>query len=151
MSIAVKIKSQQLTVRKAREDRIAISLLTVLVSDIERLAKDKDRDVTDEEATMVIRRLLKSNAEMLSILEQRELTTVDIEHEKRILESFLPEQLTEEQITFYVEEIIYNLNPTSKEMGKVMGEIKRRFGASVDMKIASEIVKRELHSIGDKL
>ncbi len=144
MSIAIEVKAQQLAVRKSREDKVAIALLTVLVSDIEKLAKEKSRDVTDEESVMVIRRLLKSNAEMLEILTDRGKPTTDTEHEKTILESFLPEQLSEHDLRNGIQKIFIDLNPTSKDMGKVMGEIKKRYGTSVNMKIASEIVKQAL-------
>ena len=146
MSIATEVKAQHLTVRKSREDKVAIALLTVLVSDIERISKEKGHDTTDEEAVMVIRRLLKSNAEMHAILTDRDRLTTDTEHERKILESFLPEQLSKEEIVSAVEGIIFDLNPTTKDMGKVMGEIKKRFGTSVNMKIASEVVKRTLQS-----
>lgn len=144
MSIATEVKAQHLTVRKSREDQVAISLLTVLVSDIERIAKEKGHDTTDEEAVMVIRRLLKSNTEMFEILVDRSLSTTDTEHEKDILESFLPEQLSDHDLRNGIQEIFVDLNPGPKDMGKVMGEIKKRYGTSVNMKIASEIVKQVL-------
>jgi hypothetical protein len=144
MSIATEVKAQHLTVRKSREDQVAISLLTVLVSDIERIAKEKGHDTTDEEAVMVIRRLLKSNAEMHSILTDRGRPTTDTEHERKILESFLPKQLSEHDLRNGIQAIFVDLNPGPKDMGKVMGEIKKRYGTSVNMKIASEIVKQVL-------
>ena len=144
MSIATEVKSQQLSVRKSREDQVAIDLLTLLVSDIERHAKEKGRDVTDEEAVMVIRRLLKSNTEMFEILVDHSLSTTDTEHEKEILESFLPEQLDEHDLRNGIQKIIIELNPGPKDMGKVMGEIKKQFGTSVNMQVASQIVKEAL-------
>ena len=144
MSIATEVKSQHLTVRKSREDQVAISLLTVLVSDIERIAKEKGHDTTDEEAVMVIRRLLKSNAEMHAILTERGRPTTDTDQERKILESFLPKQLSEHDLRNGIQEIFVDLNPGPKDMGKVMGEIKKRYGTSVNMKIAYEIVKQVL-------
>ena len=150
MSIATEVKSQRLALRIAREDQVAIGLLTLLVSDIERLAKEKGREVTDEEAVMVIRRLLKGNSELLSVLETQGRSKKNYEawknaeHEKEILESFLPEQLSDHDLRNGIQKIIIELNPGPKDMGKVMGEIKKQFGTSVNMKVASQIVKEAL-------
>ncbi len=150
MSIVVEVKSQRLALRIAREDQIAIGLLTLLVSDIERLAKEKGREVTDEEAVMVIRRLLKGNSELREVLETQGRSKKNYEawknaeHEKEILESFLPEQLSEHDLRNGIQIIFIDLDPGPKDIGKVMGEIKKRFGTSVNMQIASKIVKEEL-------
>jgi len=150
MIIAAEIKSQHLTLRRAREDRIAIDLLTLLVSDIGNLAKEKRRDVTDEEAVMVIRRLLKGNSELVEVLETQERSKKNYEawkracYEKDILESFLPKQLSEHDLRNVIQVIITDLNPGPKDMGKVMGEIKKRCGTSANMQIASKIVKEVL-------
>jgi len=150
MIIAAEIKSQHLTLRRAREDRIAIDLLTLLVSDIGNLAKEKGHDVTDEETVMVIRRLLKGITETLKFLENQERSKKNYDawkradYEKTILESFLPKQLSEHDLRNGIQVIITDLNPGPKDMGKVMGEIKKRYGTSVNMQIASEIVKEVL-------
>lgn len=150
MSIATEIKSQHLTLRRARDDQIAIDLLTLLVSDIGNLAKEKRREITDEETVMVIRRLLKGISETITILEGRDKSSQNYEswkracYEKDILESFLPKQLSEHDLRNGIQVIITDLNPGPKDMGKVMGEIKKRYGTSVNMQIASEIVKEVL-------
>jgi len=150
MSIAAEIKSQHLALRRAREDQIAIDLLTLLVSDIGNLAKEKRREITDEETVMVIRRLLKGITETLKFLENQERSKKNYDawkradYEKTILESFLPKQLSEYDLRNGIQVIITDLNPGPKDMGKVMGEIKKRYGTSVNMQIASEIVKEVL-------
>ena len=152
MSIATEVKTQHLTLRRSREDPIAIDLVTLLVSDIGNLAKEKGRDVTDEETVMIIRRLLKGITETLKFLEigsaQKRLENYDAwsraKYEKTILESFLPKQLSEHDLKNGIQKIIIDLNPGPKDVGKVMGEIKKQFGTSVNMQVASQIVKEAL-------
>lgn len=150
MSLLSEIRSQQLAARKARKDRIAINLLTVLLGEVERIGKDKQRDTTDEEAILAIRRMLKSNSETILILEDFPLETRSTElmkakDEKIILESFLPTQLNEAQTLTAVMAAISTVDAISlKDMGKIMGWLKAEHGTSINMKLASDIVKQVL-------
>lgn len=150
MSLLSKIRSQQLAVRKARKDEIAINLLTVLLGEVERIGKDKQRDTTDEEAILAIRRMLKSNSETISILEgfPRETRSTELmkaKDEKIILESFLPTQLNEAQTLTAVMAAISTVDAISlKDMGKIMGWLKAEHGTSINMKLASDTVKEIL-------
>ena len=149
MKILSEIKSQQLAARKARKDRVAINLLTVLLSEVERIGRDKGRETTDEEAVLGVRRMLKSNAELMGILEAQERSKKNYEAwkeaqaEKKILKSFLPTQLDKEETAFAVAEAVVNVGATSpRDMGKIMKKLKDRHGTKIDMKLASGLVQK---------
>jgi len=150
MSLLSEIRSQQLAVRKARKDEITINLLTVLLGEVERIGKDKQREATDEEAILAIRRMLKSNSETISILEgfPRETRSTELmkaKDEKIILESFLPTQLDYHETTDAVTKALISVGATSpREIGKVMKELKDKHGTSINMKLASGLVKKLL-------
>lgn len=147
MSLLKSIKTRQIIERKNRgdsRDHIAITILTVLLSDIEKFAKEKGREVADDEIYMLIRRLLKTNEENRKIYGSRRDANmcVELEHEQDILESFLPRQLDQRQIETEVTDIIQEVGATEvKHMGSVMKALKERHGAAVDMKIASNFVR----------
>ena len=62
--------------------------------------------------------------------------------EIKIIQEFLPNQLTEEEIKVEVSKIIDAGDQLSiKDMGKIMGELKNKFSGSMDFGKASEIVK----------
>ena len=150
MSLLSEIKAQQLAARKARKDGIVINLLTVLLGEVERIGKDKQRETTDEEAILAIRRMLKSNSETILILEDfpRETRSTELmkaKDEKIILESFLPTQLDEAQTLTAVMAAISTVDAISlKDMGKIMGWLKAEHGTSINMKLASDTVKEIL-------
>lgn len=150
MSLLSEIRSQQLAARKARKDGIAINLLTVLLGEVERIGKDKQRETTDEEAILAIRRMLKSNSETILILEDfpRETRSTELmkaKDEKIILESFLPTQLDEAQTLTAVMAAISTVDAISlKDIGKIMGWLKAEHGTSINMKLASDTVKEIL-------
>ena len=62
--------------------------------------------------------------------------------ELEIINSYLPEQLSREEIESIVKEIVTSLGATSmKDMGNVMREAKAKMGASADGKTINEVVK----------
>jgi len=151
MSLLSEIKAQQLAARKARsqEDKVTIALLTVLLSEVERIGKDKGRETTDEEAVLGVRRMLKNNAELIGILESQERSEKsykawkEAKREKEILESFLPAQLNEGNTVFAIRTACTKVGATSmRDMGKIMKELKDQHGTSINMKLASDLIKK---------
>ena len=70
------------------------------------------------------------------------------EHEIKVLEGYLPEQMSEEDIEFEVARIINEVDAQSiKDLGIVMRAAKQELGNSVDGKLLSEIVKRKLGTL----
>lgn len=151
MSIASTIREKWIVARKARKDTVAISMMTVLHSDVEKIGKENNREATDEEAVTVIRRLLKSNAEMQKIIANNTMYSSGLRvndvldktiHEREILEDFLPKQLTEPELNLIIGQICMEVAATSlKDMGRVMKVLKERHGTAVNMQLASAIVK----------
>ncbi len=65
--------------------------------------------------------------------------------EKAIIEKYLPAQLSEEDITKIIEEVIANSGANSMaEMGKVIGQVKAKTGASADGAVIAKLVKEKL-------
>ena len=68
-----------------------------------------------------------------------------VEQEIAILAEYLPKQLSKEEITTIVADIIKKVEATSiKDMGKVMKEAKEQIGAAADGKTINEVVKELL-------
>ena len=144
-SIASTIREKWIVDRKARKDTVAINMMTVLHSDVEKIGKENNREATDEEAVTVIRRLLKSNAEMQQILTDVGDDLDVTKHEREILEYFLPKQLTETELNLIIGQICMEVAATSlKDMGRVMKVLKEKHGTAVNMGMASAITKRSL-------
>ena len=65
--------------------------------------------------------------------------------EIEIIQNYLPEQLSEEELSVLINEVINEINAESiKDMGKVMGHLKGSIGDSADMGLVSKIVKEKL-------
>jgi len=81
-----------------------------------------------------------------SMIKNAEATNSLSETELEILNSYLPKQLTEEEITTFISNIITdNGFSGGKDMGKVMGLLKEGFDGQYDGKMASQLVKTLLN------
>ena len=92
--------------------------------------------------------MVKQRAESIEIYKKNnraDLLEVE-QNEYDILTSFLPKQLGEEDTKKICEEIISKIGANSiKDMGKVMGELKKQHADEIDFAIAGSIIKELLN------
>lgn len=144
MSLIDKIRAEHLWARKKRLT-VHASILTVLRGEAEKIGKDKgNRDPSDDEVIQVVRKLIKSGNEMKDLMQGR-AGLADVLVELCILESFLPTQLGDDDIIEAAKEIVEEVGATTmKQMGQVMGMLRKKFGNSLNMAVASKTVKELL-------
>ncbi|NCC20796.1 GatB/YqeY, partial [Candidatus Saccharibacteria bacterium] len=114
----------------------------------EEVAKQKrDEGLSDGEIESVIAREVKRRAESARLYRENnrpELAEPE-EQEMAVLEEFLPEQMSEEDLRRVVEEKIANLGANSpKDMGRVIGAVKAEVGNAADGALLAQIVKNAL-------
>jgi uncharacterized protein len=144
------IKSAQVTAMKAGEkDRLAAVRLI--------LAKLKDRDielrtassVPDDDTVVVevLQKMAKQRRESIDMFRSggRDELAAKEQAELDVIESFLPQQLGEDETKAAIEVIKAETGAASvKDMGKVMAVLKERHGSVIDMSKASGLVKAAL-------
>ena len=121
------------------------------------LAKVKDRDIElrtadkvpedDQLVTEVLQKLAKQRRESIELFEQggRQEQAEAERAELAVIEEYLPKAMSEEETRAAIEEAKVKPGAGSiKDMGKVMGELKARYGASLDMGMTSALVKESL-------
>lgn len=112
-----------------------------------QVEKDKQIEVTDDQIIEIITKETKKRKDSIADYEKsgRQDLLDQINEEINILEEYLPEQLSVEEIEERVKEIITELGATSmKEMGLVMKIAKEKLGASADGKTINEVAKKLL-------
>ena len=107
---------------------------------------EKDNKVTLDDGGVleVIAKQLKQRKDSLPDYEKsgRDDLIADLKAEMDVLMEYLPKQLTAEELQVIVKEIIDELGATSvKDMGKVMGEAKKRTVGRADGRMINEIAK----------
>ena len=134
-----KIKASHLAYRKAKS-KIEASLLSTLISDIEKVGKDSIRAVTEADCVAVIRKYITNiEATLASIKEQ---APAHLAVELEVLKGLLPEQLTEAQVRAFIEGFVSKC-PKAK-LGEIMASLKEAYPGRYDGKQASTLAKEIL-------
>lgn len=153
MSVSLRdaIKQGLVEATKAQDKRRVgtLRLIQAAVKDRDIAGRTDGRDaiVSDAEILEVLSRMVKQRRESASIYEQAgrmELAQQENE-EIEIIESFMPKQLSPEETAAAVEAVIVETGAASvKDMGRVMGELKKRHAGQMDFAKAGAIVKEKL-------
>ena len=135
------------------KDKTKISTYRLILSSIKDLdilnrSGPNKKDTNDEDIKKLIKKMVKQRAESIDIYKKNNRTDLlEIEqNEYNILTSFLPKQLGEEETKKICSEIIIKLGAKSiKDMGKVMGELKKQYPDNLDFAKAGSILKELLN------
>ena len=109
-----------------------------------QIEKDKGIQVEDDKILEIIAKEVKSKKDALKDFEKadREDLIKQTNTEIEILQEYLPQQLSREEIKTELEKIISKLGATTmKDMGAIMKEAKAQMGASADGKTMNEVAK----------
>ena len=127
------------------KDEIRKNTVQMVRAAILQIEKDKAITIEDDKILEIIAKEVKSKKDALSDFEKagRQDLIDQTNAEIKILQEYLPEQLSEEKITEELQKIIAELGATSmKDMGNIMKEAKAKMGASADGKTINEIAKK---------
>lgn len=126
------IKVDQLAARITK-DSIKTALLTTLIGDAEMVGKNASRATTDDEVVAVIKKFLKNNLEF-----QKHVTNDNLTTEQLILESYLPKQLTTDEL---IEIITNNFGDELKsKKGAIMKFLKENYAGLYDGATAAKVI-----------
>lgn len=138
--IAAQLKLRKLVRASTLDYSIEVNLLTTLISEVAAVGKKEQRETTDAEAIAVIKKFIKNNDDFLAANPGPEVSA-RLKRENDLLTTYLPEQLTETELT----SIITNLRDTgATNTGLVMKALKEQFEGQYDGKLASMVAKAVL-------
>ena len=128
-------------------ERLKLTTLRILLSAIKTREKDTRQEITEDAILVIIEKqvqLRKEAAELYEAANRLELFKKENE-EASILQGYLPEKIDIPELTKIIETIISATGAeTIQDMGQIMAELKNQPKGSIDMKIASNIVKEIL-------
>lgn len=112
-----------------------------------KTAKGSDGELTDEQATKIIQKMVKQRKDSASIYAEQnrpELAEKELS-EVAVLEAYLPKQMSAEELEAALREIIAQTGASSpQDMGKVMGMATKALAGKAEGRLISETVKRLL-------
>ena len=132
------------------QDKKTLSVIRMIKGAMQMEELNKKRELTDDEVISVISKQIKTRKE--SIIEYEKGNRQDLidltQEEIEILNKYMPEQLSEEEIKKIIDEIFKELNPTSiKYMGRVMKEATSKLKGRADNSLVSSIIKEKLNNL----
>ena len=145
-TLAEKVRADMTEAMKAQEKE-KLSTLRMLQSSLKNEQINLGHELTDEEAMTVIRKAVKQRQDSIDQYtsgNRPELAEKE-RSEMNILKTYLPPELTDEELEAGLREIVASTGAASKkDMGKVMKEATARFKGRVDGKKIQEMVSRLL-------
>ncbi len=123
-----------------------VSILSSKLAAINKEAGLKGKEVTEQDIIAILSSELKQTKESLegAIKSGREEAIAKANDQIKFIESFLPKQMTEEEIIEFVKNKITSLgieNPTNKDFGLIMKNVSPELKGKADGKLVSQIVK----------
>ena len=148
MPLREKINKQFNTGLKSQNKTLVSTLRLVLAAikerDIANRASGKKEEIKDQEIIKVLQKMKKQRQDAANLYkkgERPELLAAE-EAEIKIIDTFLPKQMSEEETQKICKEIIQSTGASSiKDIGKIMGSLKQKYSDSVDFSKANIIIK----------
>jgi len=143
-SVALKQKLQEdLKTAMKSGERLRVLTLRGILAEITRLEKDVLHEATEAEVIQIIKRERARRNEALEFARQAARSDLieQNEAEAKILDGYLPTAIGPDEVSAAIAEAI---NSGVNQIGPIMKVLRDRFGARLDGKLASELVKKAL-------
>jgi uncharacterized protein YqeY len=149
--LRVRLNDALKTAMKGQDKRAVSTLRLILAAvkdrDIAHRGKGKPEGLTDEEILGVLQTMIRQRHESIELYRKgaREELAAEEEQEIKIIESFLPRQMTEDEMVAAVREVVAETGAASiKDMGKAMAALRERYAGRMDFAKASAAVRAQL-------
>ena len=152
MSIKEKINDEYKTALKSK-DKNKISTYRLILSgikdlDISNRSGPNKKETDDEDIKKLLKKMIKQRNESVEIYKKNkreDLLKIE-QGEIDLLSTYLPKQLSEEETKKICSEVISKVGAQSiKDMGKVMGELKKNYSDNIDFSKAGSMLKELLN------
>lgn len=132
------------------QDKELLSVIRMVKGAMQLEEINLKRELNDDEVISVIQKQIKTRKE--SIEEFKKANRTDLvektSKEVEILNKYMPEQLSIEEVNKIIDEAFELIKPTSmKDMGKIMSEINPKIKGKADMSYVSSTIKEKLNNM----
>ena len=137
----------QVTISMKDGDKFRTTVLRMILAEIQKIEIEEKSDLDELQITSILEKMIKQRNDAISQFEQakrQELADKE-KQEIEIIKEFLPEQMSEEEVSELVSKIISDVDAQDmKDMGKVMGSLKPLIAGKADAGAVSQLVKKAL-------
>lgn len=142
------LKDLMLSMKNKEKEKLSVLRMVKGAIQLEEIEKKKELD--DNEVIAVLSKQIKTRKESINEFKKgnREDLVSQTENEIKILQEYMPEQLSEEEVSKIIDDAIGEVNPqTNSDMGKIMKIVTPKLTGKADMSNVSKLVKEKIASI----
>jgi uncharacterized protein len=146
MTLIADIETELKQARLARDDQRR-DALALLLSSLRSAQKELQRELSHDEALQVLQRERKKRAEAMEAFDAagREEQADAEEFELDVIEEFMPEPLSEDDLEEIVDNVIAEVGATSiRDLGRVMADVMPQVSGRADGSTVSQLVREKL-------
>ena len=147
-NLVARIKASMKEAMKAREKE-RLATIRLIQAEFKRVEVDERIEIDDERALVILDKMVKQRRDSISQFESAgrdELAAIE-RAEIGVIQEFLPQQLSEDEIALIIEDALSGIDATGMAaMGPLMGLIKPKLQGRADMGAVSKLVKAKLTS-----
>jgi uncharacterized protein YqeY len=146
MTLIADIEEELKAARRARDDQRRDALSLVLNA-LRTAEKELQRSLSEEESLQVLQRERKKRVEAMEAFDAagREEQADREEFELDVIEEFMPDQLSEDDLEEIVDDVIAEVGATSiRDLGRVMADVMPRVSGRADGSVVSQLVREKL-------
>lgn len=128
------------------KNKLALNTVKMVNAEIKKQEVDKQRELTDEEITTVIEKQIKNRKDSVEQYKSagRDDLAEQESQEIKVLQKYLPEQLSEEEIEKIVSDVVEEVGAKDKsDFGKVMGKVMPKVKGKADGNLVKKIVEKK--------
>lgn len=147
MSLELRINEEIKTAMKAKNEAGLRTLRAIKAAILIEKTSGADKEISEADELKMLQKMAKQRRDSLEIFKTQNRTDLAVKEEEElaILSTFLPQQMSEEDLRKAIQEIITQTGASSPaDMGKVMGAANKSLAGKADGKAISAIVKELL-------
>lgn len=149
MSLVEKINEDMKLAMKS-QDKETLSVVRMIKSAVQLAKIELKHELSDEEVVDVVSKQIKMRKDSIAEFSKasRDDLVKQYEREIEILNKYMPEQLSRDEVNKIIDEAFATVNPTSqKQMGLIMKEVNPKVRGKFDMGEVSKIIKDKLSNL----
>lgn len=132
------------------KDSFSLSVIRMAKGAIQLESINKKKELSEDELVAIISKQIKLRKDSIVEFEKAGRNDLVEQNQKEIdlLNKYMPEQFSEEEINNIINEVFEKVNPTSsKDMGLIMKEISPKLRGKADMGYVNGIIKNKLNNL----
>lgn len=147
MSVSLEIIEQKLTQNIKAKNQVAVDTLRSLKTRVQNEQIAKSSPLTEDEVIALVKSEVKRRKEAVESYQSagRSEQAQKESEEIKVLEQFLPEQLSEQQLQEIIAQKVAEHGWLAADFGAAMGQLKKELGNSVDGAMLAKILKDKLN------